>query len=76
MSDFNIYDFQSLAAERGINISFDKTGMSATRDDEDICKEYHYIEYELLINLDMTLLDLIDVWFPQKTEEQEEKKDE
>lgn len=65
MSDLNIYDFQSLA-ERGIIISFDKAGMSATRDNEDICKEYHYIEYELLINLDMTLSDLIDVWFPQK----------
>ena len=65
MSDFNIYDFQALA-KRGIIISFDKAGMSVTKDTDDVCKEYHYIEYELLINLDMTLSDLIDVWFPQK----------
>ena len=31
-------------------------------------EEYHYIEYELLLNLDMTLSCLMDVWFPQKTE--------
>ncbi len=67
MSDFNIYDFQTLA-ERGISISFNSLGMTASKSEGDsvICEDRHHIEYELLINLDMTLLDLMDVWFPQK----------
>lgn len=66
MSDFNIYDIRTLAEERGIVITFGKAGMEATQVGEDICQNSHQIEYDLLINLDMTLEELMDVWFPQK----------
>ena len=71
MSDLDIYDIKALAEDRGITISFDNEGMNATQVDETVCEKFHRIEYELLFNLDMSLNDLMDVWIPVKTEEED-----